>query len=161
MNRGRRFSVPRRLFSVVAAALALAAGACGPAEPYVPVRGTVRLNGQPVTDGLVMYYPNASKGNQRLGVCTAVLQSDGSYDMRADQQAGMPLGWYKVVVQAPTPPQSVREQVPRRDPKTKLPQFEPIHWILGSKYTQPHTTPLSVEVVKDPQPGAYDLSVTK
>ncbi|HEY7428257.1 MAG TPA: hypothetical protein VH682_28745 [Gemmataceae bacterium] len=160
MNQEGRVPRHRWLLSVLASVLALWPGACGPStETHVPVRGTVRLGDKLVTDGLVTFYPDQAKGNQRITPFEAELDKDGSYQVRADNQQGIPLGWYKVVVKAPKPP---RNQEVLRDPKTQMVIFpDPPVWIINSKYTEPRTTPLSVEVVQDPPSGAYDFSVTK
>jgi hypothetical protein len=166
MNQKCRVPRQRWLLSVLASALALWPGACGSStETYVPVRGMVRLYDKPVTDGLVTFYPDQAKGNPRITPFEAELDKDGSYQVRAENQPGIPLGWYKVVVQAPKPPRNddlLRGQKLKkiRELKKKKPP-KPPEWIINAKYTQPHTTPLSVEVVKDPPPQAYDFSVTK
>ena len=97
----------------------------------------------------------AEKRLREIG-CTKI-----NLQVRATNQPGIPLGWYKVVVQAPKPsptdvPFRFRD---RKNNKLSLPK--PPEWIVNTKYTQPHTTPLSVEVVKDPPPGAYDFPLTK
>jgi hypothetical protein len=161
MNQKYRIPRQRWFFSLVASTLALWPGACGSSETgiHVPVRGSVRLDGQPVTDGLVTFYPDQAKGNPRITPFPAEIEKDGSYQLRAEHQQGIPLGWYKVVVQAPKPP---RNDAVRRDPRTRKPiPPKPPVWIIDAKYTQLHTTPLSVEVVQVPPPGAYDLPLTK
>src|SRR5262245_62075407 len=98
MNPECRVPRQRWLLSVLASTLALWPGACGPSpETYVPVRGTVRLDDKPVTDGVVTFYPNQAKGNTRITPFSAELDKDGSYQLRAENQQGIPLGWYKVV----------------------------------------------------------------
>jgi hypothetical protein len=159
MNQKCRVPRQRWLLSVVASALALWSGACGSStETSVPVRGTVRLDDKPVTDGLVTFYPDQAKGNQRIAPFGTGIEKDGSYQVSAENQQGIPLGWYKVVVQAPKPPRNDALLLNRKKKKA-LPK--PPEWIINAKYTEPHTTPLSVEVVKDPPTGAYDFSVTK
>ena len=159
MNQECRVPRQRWLLSVLASVLALWPGACGsPTETYVPVRGMVRLGEKPVTDGLVTFYPDQAKGNQRITPFEAEIEKDGSYQVSAENQQGIPLGWYKVVVQAPKPPRNNALLLNRKKKKV-LPK--PPEWIINAKYTQPHTTPLSVEVVKDPPPGAHDLALTK
>ena len=162
MNQECRVPRQRWLLSVLASVLALWPGACGSStETHVPVRGTVRLDDKPVTDGLVTFYPDQAKGNQRITAFPAELDKDGSYQVRADNQQGIPLGWYKVVVKAPKPPrnQGLPRFRDRRKDKLSLPK--PPEWIVNTKYTQPATTPLSVEVVQNPPPGAYDFRLTK
>jgi hypothetical protein len=162
MNPERRVPRQRWLLPVLASALALWPGACGSStETYVPVRGTVRLDDKPVTDGLVTFYPDQAKGNQRITPFEAELDKDGSYQLRAENQQGIPLGWYKVVVKAPKPPRNVAPPRLREFKMKKKALPKPPEWIIDAKYTQPHTTPLSVEVVQDPPPGAYDLTVSK
>jgi hypothetical protein len=59
-------------------------------------------------------------------------------DDRYDQYEGAPPGWYKVTIWSPDD-----KQIPAHQ-----------------KFTGVSTTPLSIEVVADAPPGAYDLKFT-
>jgi hypothetical protein len=110
------------------------------------VSGTVTLDGKPVKEGLVSFSPDASKGNTARVSCTALIK-DGSYELKttgvlnSEKGSGAPLGWYKVSIQTVN---NFKGQ-----PKNEIP----------NKYTNPEQTPLSIEVVDNPEPGHYDIKL--
>jgi hypothetical protein len=118
----------------------------------VPVAGTVTLDGQPVNGGILTFNPDAAKGNKAAIACTSPVR-EGRYDLetvgitRSDSGSGVPLGWYKVTYTV----------LDLRTKKTK--QQAPIHF--NDKYRRVETTPWSVEVKDNPDPGAYDFKLTK
>jgi hypothetical protein len=61
------------------------------------------------------------------------------------EKKGAPLGWYKVVVIA----------LDNARPGVNLKSF------IDKKYGDEKTTPLSVEVVENPEPGRYDLDLKR
>ncbi|HJZ57049.1 MAG TPA: hypothetical protein VKE74_18915 [Gemmataceae bacterium] len=73
-------------------------------------------------------------GNGRYKLVTSGVTKD-------DTGSGAPLGWYKVTL------------------LNDLPGMKEIK--VDPKYLSPETTPLAIETVDDPQPGAYDLKFTK
>jgi hypothetical protein len=117
---------------------------CGPR--YVPVSGTVTLDGKPLQGGVIRFTPDTSKGNTAHVSCTGPVQ-DGHYTLRtigvtkADTGSGAALGWYKVSLFTNLPGQ---------------PRIE-----VNSKYTSVEKTPLSIEVVDNPEPGHYDIKLDK
>jgi hypothetical protein len=72
---------------------------------------------------------------------------DGRYELttngvtKSETGKGAPLGWYKVTL------------------LTTLPGAPDI--TVNPKYTDPAKTPLSIEVVANPEPGHYDLKLDK
>jgi len=114
---------------------------CGP--KIVPVSGTATLDGKSLEGFLVTFTPDADKGHEGRMDCAGRIGADGRYILRMDDgfknYKGVPPGWYKVTISSP-------------DDKPL-----PVH----QKYTSIKTTPLAIEVVADPQPGAYDLKFTR
>jgi hypothetical protein len=111
----------------------------------VTVSGNVTLDGKPLQGGILSFHPDASKGNNARVSCTGPV-SNGRYNLisasvaRTDTGTGAPLGWFKVTL---------------------------INDMSGSgaikvheRFLQPQTTTVSIEIVEDPQPGAYDIAFT-
>src|SRR5262249_37969808 len=121
-------------------------GCGGPSVAVVPVQGKVTLSGPPVTPGQVSFLPaegEAKAGNMSAGQ----IGSDGTYTIYTAGKAGAPPGKYKVTV---TPTMVPMEGASK---KPSLP--------FDQKYGDPRKTPLTVDVVASPAPGAYDLKLTK
>jgi hypothetical protein len=115
------------------------------------VAGSVTLDGQPVNGVRVVFSPDAAKGNTATINCDGWAK-EGHYDLqtnavtRGNSGSGVPLGWYKVTVFAPA-------SGGRKQPGAKLD--------IPNKYFNVEKTPLEVEVKDNPEPGAYDLKLTK
>jgi hypothetical protein len=130
---------------VLAAVLAVVAG-CDGGVKRVPVSGTVMLDGQPLTGGILHFAPDVSKGNEHRIDCLGPVRN-GKFNLmtqailQRDNGSGVPPGWYKVYL-------FVDPTVPTLNVNV-LPQF-----------TSAERTPLSVEVVENPPPGAYDFKMT-
>lgn len=112
--------------------------------PLYPVRGKVTVEGAPLTSGQVSLVaeptpttPVPSSGGK--------IESDGSYEIVTAGRSGAPLGKYKVRVTPLT--------VPTKGGAPAL--------TFDKKYTDPKTSGLDYEVVASPQPGQYDLKLTK
>ena len=83
----------------IAAGIVLVLGLSGCGGPYeASVSGVVRLDGQPVQRGTVVYYP-AQEGPAVYGR----INEDGSYVMRTGNDEGLPPGKYVVSVIANEP----------------------------------------------------------
>jgi hypothetical protein len=128
----------------LAAALVSLAGCRG--VKRAPVTGNVMLDGKPMKGGVLRFSPNTAKGNQARVNCTGPVH-DGRYELRtsgvlpSETGAGVPPGWYKVVVVSNLP------GAPKVD--------------VNSKYTSEATTPLEIEVVDNPPPGRYDIQLER
>ena len=97
------------------------------------VQGTVTVDGKALDSGDISFNPEDSKANPETPMATV---TDGKYSTEA------PRGKYKVtVIITPAP-----EGAPRKFHK---------------KYEDIGSTTLSVEVVENAAPGAYDLKLTK
>jgi len=80
---------------------ALAAALIGCGRPPLPaaVEGTLRLNGRPLENCLVIFLPEpgqAAEGRRFVGLTDA----NGHYRLRCDdQQEGVGVGWHRIVLQ--------------------------------------------------------------
>lgn len=128
---------------------ALSALGCGKGsdEVLVPVSGTVRYKGSPLSTGVVVYVPDAEKGNTTQYEPRGTIDAQGRYQLNAAaDKPGAPKGWYKVAVHADKP----------ADPKN--PYAVPTSLIPGS-YKDAETSGLTVEVVAPPATGSYNLEL--
>ena len=125
-------------------------GCGGDKLDLVPVKGTVLLDGKPITkigQGGVSFFADASKGNQTQHIPTGAIDADGNYELQTGGQNGAPLGTYKVLV-------NVFQNTPDEGPVTP-------RMLLHPKYYDLTKTDISVEVVAKSSPGQYDLKVIK
>jgi hypothetical protein len=131
--------------SLWACGLLILAG-CSGGLKKTSVSGKVTINGQPLTSGRVLFFPDEEKGNEARVGCVGRLDGEGHYELRtsamkgSDSGPGAPPGWYKVIVQ---------------DLQGKNEVEQKVH----PKYLNEKTTPLSIEVVADPPPGHYDIDL--
>lgn len=132
--------------------LAWAAAGCG-GSTY-PVAGRVLLDNKPLVarSAVVLFKPNAARGNQSSFEPAGQVDGDGNYTLLTNGKPGAPPGWYRVIVTAlDEPPQHPRG--PHREQRPVARSLMP------ARYGQAATTPLAVEVVESPDPGAYDLKL--
>jgi hypothetical protein len=124
---------------------------CGPKR--VPAGGTVELDGKPLEGGILYFNPDNSKGNTAQVSCSSPIKN-GRFELqtigieRSGSGSGVPLGWYKVTVRVN------QEGEPPRFPGPAVVDIDPV-------YLNVEKTPLAIEVVENPAPGAYDLKMTK
>jgi hypothetical protein len=165
MTRTGRPSPPAAAPLVAAFALGLAAVAgCGkkaaeePDLPLVPVAGKVTSGGQPVTSGMMTFYPDDTKGNTFKGVANGPLDGSGNFTLKSAGKEGAPVGWYKVSVGAGMPGMGGAQAGGEvNDPNKAAKLGAP----LNPKYMNPATSGLSVEVTQTPPPGGYEIKVAK
>ena len=112
----------------------------------VPVQGSVTIEGRPLQTGSIAFWPDVDKGNQFPFEAAAQLSPDGKYTLITRGKPGAPPGAYRVTVTAQEP----------SDPKDMY--SRPKH-LVPEAYRTKETTPLRVDVVERPAPGAYDLNV--
>src|SRR5437879_1470198 len=113
---------------------------CG--EKRAPVSGKATVDGKPLNSKLITILFAPDKDNPLQKVPYAALDENGNYTMTTGDSAGVPLGHYKVYV--------------HWDSKNSKGQPCPVH----ARFLDSAKTTLSVEVVANPQPGAYDLKFT-
>ena len=124
-------------------------------ETLVPVVGTVKVQGKPLTLGWITFYPDEARGNTSARLPLVEITTDGTYELTTNGKPGAPPGFYKVVIAA------TRDVIPVRPPRTQDGKPAPLNWLTHEKYTKPQSTDLLIEVVENPAPGAYDLEVSK
>jgi hypothetical protein len=112
----------------------------------LPVEGQVRYGGKPLTQGTVVLYADAGKGNLSKHEPRGRIEADGRYQIFTHPHAGAPPGWYKVSVLVTEP----------SDPKNpySLPRS-----LIPEKFGKPDESGLTIEVRSPPPPGAYDLDL--
>jgi hypothetical protein len=92
---------PSARVGVGCALLAALVGVAGCGIKRIPTNGKVTLDGQPMTEGVLQFIPDASKGNNLRVGCSGPI-SNGRWSLattgmeRADTGAGAPVGWFKV-----------------------------------------------------------------
>jgi hypothetical protein len=147
----------RRLpaIGLVTALLMLGCGDSSGVGKTLPVRGKVTLDDVPLSaeSAVVLFKPDASKGNRSPFEPVGNVDRDGNYTLVTKGKRGAPPGWYKVIVTAT----EARIEAPK-DPKRGHPHPRSV---VPAKYGLAKTTSLMVEVVESPAPGAYDLKLTK
>jgi hypothetical protein len=139
--------------------LALLIVGCGDGseiDEIYPVRGQISFDGEPLVEEstTVLFVPDADRGNESSFDAVGTVDRDGAYTVRTKGMNGACPGWYKVVVTAladtpqhPTGPADSKRHAVARS-------------LLPARYGQAQTTPLAVEVVDEPDDGAYDLELT-
>ena len=143
---------------LAAVLVAMPAWGCGDGSGVgrtVPVSGKVMLNGDPVTarTALVLFKPDGSRGNTSPFEPAGTVDAEGHYTLTTQGKNGAPPGWYQVIVTA-------REEAPPAHPKTPQQHRPVVRSLLPAKYGQANTSGLSIEVVENPEPGAYDLKLS-
>jgi hypothetical protein len=117
----------------------------------IPVSGTVTLDGKPLQGGILEFCPDTAKGNAFEVTCTSPVK-EGKYELQTlaitgrDSGAGVPPGWYKVILRVPN-------MMTKRNPQS------PVE--VNEKFKSIEKTPLEVEVKENPDPGSYDLKMTR
>jgi hypothetical protein len=114
---------------------------CG--ERRADVAGKATVDGKPPNSKLITILFAPDKDNPLKKIPSAAVDEKGNYTMSTGATGGVPLGWYKVYV--------------HWDSKNARGQPCPVH----SRFLDSGMTTLAVEVVSNPQPGAYDLNFTR
>ena len=130
-----------RLVLVLGLGALLACVGCG--ERRAVVSGKATVDGQPLNSRLITILFAPDKGNPLKKIPSAAVDENGNYTMSTGATGGVPLGWYKVHV--------------HWDSKNANGQPCPVH----PRFLESGLTTLSIEVVPNPQPGAYDLKFTR
>jgi len=140
---GSRHRAPNIATAVGGLIVLLSLAGCSPFT-YAPVKGKVVLkNKEPLTYGVVVFYPD--KENQVRLIPRGTINSDGTYELNTEGRSGVPLGSYIACV-----------RVPNRKVNGKEPPPIPF----SMKYLDANDSPLKIQVVASPAPGAYDLELT-
>lgn len=110
----------------------------------IPVHGTVRVDERSASSGSVCFYPD----DQESGVLpVGNIQADGTYQVYVHGKPGAPEGDYRVTI-------FMHEKSSSRGGHAGLPKS-----MIDPRYNSRETTPLSVEVRRDAEPGQFDLRI--
>lgn len=124
---------------------------CGKEVKRIPVAGTVTLDGKPLDGVVLAFSPDTTKGNTAQINCSGPVK-EGRYELQtagitgSASSSGVPPGWYKVTV---------------RIPNIRAKRQSPAQVDIPDKYLSVAKTPLEVEVKDNPEPGAYDIKLSK
>jgi hypothetical protein len=160
MTRGQ-LGLGRRLGTALVIGILITLPGCGTGDT-LPVSGQVTVDGEPLQapGGVVIFKPDADKGNTSKVEPTGYLDDQGRYTLySAPGKKGAAPGWYKVQVNATKLGPKMPMPKPHR-PGTPDPPPPPKGYF-DNKFTSSKTSGLNVEVVADPPAGAYDLILTK
>src|SRR5437588_5032446 len=145
----RRF--PSLRLWVGCALLAALVGVAGCGVKRIPTSGTVTLDGQPMTEGVLKFIPDVSKGTTYRVSCSGPI-SNGRWNLvtsgmeRADTGTGAPVGWFKVVYTHP----NEGSKAPGASAAPKV----------ADKYRSEETTPISIELTDPPPADGYKIELT-
>jgi hypothetical protein len=148
----------KRLCLETVSIVALLAAGCGDDSGVgrtLPVRGLITLNDEPLTaeSTTVLFKPDAGLGNTSRFEPAGTVDADGYYTLLTKGKSGAPPGWYRVIVTA-----LAEDPIHPKGPRRHRPVAQSL---LPAKYGQRKTTDLTIEVVENPAPGAYDLKLKK
>lgn len=100
------FDLPRAL-TLSVMVVTLAALGCGSGGNLAPVTGKVTANGQPVTEGTLLFSPIGGAGGEGAIPATAEVKPDGTFTAGTDKPGdGAAVGKHRVTYTAPPPPAS-------------------------------------------------------
>jgi hypothetical protein len=68
----------------------------------IPVTGRVTFNGVPLNGGIIVYTPDASKG-EHGPIAHSKIQPDGTYTLYTGEALGAHAGWYTITFQSLAP----------------------------------------------------------
>ena len=143
----RRFPSVR----VGCALLTALVGVAGCGIKRIPTSGKVLLDGQPMTEGVLLFIPDASKGNTLRVSCSGPI-SNGRWNLvtsgmeRANTGTGAPVGWFKVIYTHP----NEGSKAPGASAAPKV----------AAKYYREDSTTLSIELTDPPPADGYTIELT-
>jgi hypothetical protein len=126
-------------------------GVAGCGIKRIPTGGKVTLDGEPMTEGVLQFIPDASKGNNLRVSCSGPI-SNGRWNLvtsgmeRANTGTGAPVGWFKVKYTHP----NEGSKAPGASAAPKV----------AAKYYREDTTPISIELTDPPPAEGYTIELT-
>jgi hypothetical protein len=137
---------PARLRSlcVLAASIAALAGCSGGDSNLAHVEGIVRVNGEPLTAGRIVFQPEQA-GLNALGQ----INPDGTFTLTTKEADGAQIGLYKVAIVAAQAPAG------RPDPSAGP---QPLKWLAPERYAAVGTSKLTYEVKAGDNHPEFDLN---
>lgn len=118
--------------------LVLGAG-CRRPPTLQPVSGKVTYKGAVLTNGLVVFTPDAGRGESGP-IALGTIRADGNYTLATGETAGISPGWYRVTVAAFSAPLAAQPPADRFAAPVSL---------LPEKYRDPELSLLRCEVKPD------------
>jgi hypothetical protein len=118
----------------------------------VPVSGRITLDGKPLTatTTVVLFKFEVARQGPKTVEPTGTVDGRGNYTLFTAGKKGAPPGRYKVIVTATeVHADGGGPGAPNHRPRPKS--------LVPAQYGQVATTPIAIEVVEAPAPGAYDL----
>ena len=136
--------MPSELTRSVCLLLAVVLSGCGGVSdsrpPVMPVKGTVLLDGKPLSGAMISFIPIGETRGAGGGART---DTAGRYELTsAHGDKGAPLGQYKVIVSKSVMPDGSDYHVESMPP----PIQSTVRQILPSKYTNPSSTVLKATI---------------
>jgi hypothetical protein len=129
----------------LALALWLLGVGCQQSAVLTPVRGKVTYRGVALKNGIIVFTPDATRG-ERGPIARGTIQEDGTYMLTTADAPGASPGWYRITVAGSTAA-APRTLVPA--PTTQMP-------VLPEKYRDPEFSLLRCQVKAD-QSNTIDL----
>lgn len=146
--------IRKRLVMVVLALGVLVSGLVwwvrADAVPDVTVHGQVTVDGEPLPDGLVIFYPDSGRGNRSPVEPRARTDRRGRYQLRAEGKQGITPGWYRVAVVVHQP-----------EPGGGLTARSKDSVRSDRRYENPNTSGLTVLVRPHSPRGGYDFDLAR
>lgn len=138
---------PLPLLCLAAALLCVLPGCQQGNTPLAPVRGKISYRGMFLQNGTIVFIPDASRGTTGP-LSQAVIQPDGSYNLRTEQGFGAVPGWHRVTVAAVYAPST-----PIRGEAFAVPLS-----LVPDRYRDPDLSRLVCEVKAD-QTNVFDFNL--
>jgi len=135
-------SLSRVSVAHVALVLVVVCGCHGSVEKLtlVPVTGKVTLGESLLTAGNVVF---TREGPEPKVMARGLIDKNGTFELNTAGAAGAPPGRYKVTVFSGRPGAPIKSSS------------------IPARYSSAEESPLEIQVVEHPSPGAYDLKLTK
>ncbi len=134
--------------------VAVVAAGCGNRGPLGQVKGTVRLDGQPLEDAAVTFLPDGAEGASAPH-STGKTDAAGHFQLRCeDGREGAPVGWHRVTVEDLAPYRLPRDDNAPATAGALKPR-------VPGAYHDPGKTPIRREVKPGEQTIDLELSWTE
>lgn len=112
-----------------------------------PVTGRVTFKGVPLTSGLIVFTPDASKG-ETGPIAFSVIREDGTFTLSTGDAQGAQAGWYRVTVSAQGPANSQPGQA-----------YSVSESIIPEKYLHPDSSELTCKVAQN-QDNSFEFNLS-
>jgi hypothetical protein len=135
------------------AAVVLAGGCSG--DPQAKVKGTVRIDGKPLADAGVQFWP---KGDLTLGVYGGQTDPEGRFQLKSRESEWVKPGRYVVIIAKEVDKQGKVPVFKEGEDMMKYAAPGMLHNILPGVYKDRDRSPFTVEVAPgDNELGPFDL----